>query len=229
MSKELRAFLYTPDSAAFNSGIWGGPLPQFEAFRASLEQRTRAHYAAVRRRHGRRPRFVVDMLVFNEAVLSWPGPVVTGFPEGPVNAPMFGNVCKPWNPCDADYEQTPQVSNAGSAGRLGAGKYAWEHAVRKRIRLVAENALPAARVGKNLVKKQQGTPTNVSYSTATGFGLYAYHAPHLGPQRINVTRPPTGNSRVTSNSKACVKSVLRALVPAYYFRHKLYCGNAIPC
>ena len=63
MTTSLRGFLYTPDSAAFNSGIIGGALPQFERFRAALERRTHAHYASVERRRGHAPRFVVDMLV----------------------------------------------------------------------------------------------------------------------------------------------------------------------
>ena len=63
MSASLRGFLYTPDSAAFNSGIIGGALPQFERFRAALERRTHIHYASVERRRGHASRFVVDMLV----------------------------------------------------------------------------------------------------------------------------------------------------------------------
>ena len=92
-SASLRAYLYTPSSAAFNSGVIGGTHTVFDAFRRAVAHRTRAHYAASASRGESPSPAPVDMLVVNDMALTWSGPVVTGFPDGPVNMPMFGNLC----------------------------------------------------------------------------------------------------------------------------------------
>ena len=305
-SDDLRAFLYTPDSPAFNTGILGGALPVFDQVRVSLSQLTRDHYDHLARQE-LQARMVVDMLALNQVravliharratislqynqptlpacgyshvaawflraptmcvcmcspytravsihkmsfafhtsrlsqvLLGWPSPIVTGFPDGPVNMPMFGNLCRPWNPCDEDFN-----ASAVDAYYAQGSQPSLSVAPRKRIRIVEQQYLPHAtthdgvRAGANSGGRGPGrtsrgggrgwpgTPgpdvrgaaPSVTYTNAPGFGLRASRMPRVSAPR-NATR------------NACYKSVLRDLAvhPFYYFRHKLYCGNSIPC
>lgn len=86
----------------FNSGILGGLGPTFRAFLALLVQRTSDYYAAhpsARLPPQRRDedRCVVDMPIVNELILERGRRrelVVTGWPDGPLNAPMSGQLCR---------------------------------------------------------------------------------------------------------------------------------------
>ena len=40
------------------------------------------------------PRHVLDMVIFHEVVLHHKGPVVRGWPHGPVNLPFWGENCR---------------------------------------------------------------------------------------------------------------------------------------
>ena len=100
-----------------NVGIFGGRLGAFEGYLSELAKRTRAHYDApdhdgVLRRarvasHPERaasllaaprssmPRHVLDMVIFHELVLHHTaGPVVRGWPHGPINLPFWGENCR---------------------------------------------------------------------------------------------------------------------------------------
>jgi len=249
-NRALRGFLYTPDSPAFNSGILGGALAMFERFLAALQQRTRDHYHLLEKKTGRAPQFVIDMLVVNEILLNWSSPIITGFPEGPINMPMFGNVCKPWNPCDSDYSRLSvsdgdfrvstlidtSSSRTPLAPTLAWGIFANTTArrlgKRKQIRYVAEPGLRSSppRHSGRMYKSGQTTPSQpVDYEFAPGYGLRSFPIPYLSARRTYLNATSSQNEKTLVSPKACSKSVLRELLPYYYFRHKLYCGNAIPC
>ena len=92
-SAALRRFLARKSWASpyvHNVGIVGGRLPVLDRFRRRMAERTRAHYSAVPGN-----RYVVDSVLLNDLLLSdaHEGPIVGGFPRGPVNLPMFGDTC----------------------------------------------------------------------------------------------------------------------------------------
>ena len=207
--------------------------------------------------------------VLNELLLEWRSPIVTGFPEGPLNMPMFGNICKPWNPCDATYDPDNVPLVRGTAlkvshfrsyatgqgdmmlpahsrrtlGVIGGDPAAitvelrWGHGTLKRIRIVAEDSLPKLPTpheirlaGRDpLLPNRAVAPPPANFTLAPGSGIRVLGVPRLGARRVNVTRTTTGTLKAMGNVKACFKSVLRDLVPHYYYRHKLYCGNSIQC
>ena len=88
-----------------NVGIFGGRLGIFEGALQELSARTRAHYDAADhdgigrsgasgRASWAMPRHVLDMVIFHELVLHHRGPIVRGWPHGPLNLPFWGENCR---------------------------------------------------------------------------------------------------------------------------------------
>ena len=80
-----------------NTGIVGGRRADFEPALRAVAARLRNHYAAAP------PHVNVDMAFWNAQLLE--RPVVTGYPHGPVNLPMWGrlaSVPSPWCRMHAD-------------------------------------------------------------------------------------------------------------------------------
>ena len=113
-SEELHSLLHPPRRTTHdanlpmvlhNVGIFGGRLGVFERALRELAARTRAHYDAsdhdgIGRRSasglppaGMMPRHVLDMVIFHELALHHDGPIVRGWPHGPLNLPFWGENC----------------------------------------------------------------------------------------------------------------------------------------
>ena len=94
-SAALIKFLSTGDKRTlWNCGLVGGDWPTFESFRQKMVRRVEEHYEYLTR-ESIPIKAVVDMLSLNELVLQLPdSQLITGFPHGPVNAPMHGNLCR---------------------------------------------------------------------------------------------------------------------------------------
>ena len=74
-----------------NVGIWGGSFRSvFVPVLRAMASRTRGFYDTL---SSVVPRQVVDMLTFHEVVLTYRGPLVRGWPYGPLNTPIAGQLC----------------------------------------------------------------------------------------------------------------------------------------
>ena len=138
-SLALRDFLSSADRRTlYNCGIVGGAGRLFDAFVAEMTHRVHAHYAELAAR-SLPPRMVVDMLALNELALSLQrrgGSLVTGWPHGPVNLPMFGNMCYQ-NPC---YNRSFALHKAPLCGKLVLRDMTTTHYFRHK--LGCENKIP---------------------------------------------------------------------------------------
>lgn len=114
-----------------NTGVIGGRAPLFERAINAMAAAVERHHAA---RHTRRasappPRsgpalpapapaaatLFVDMLALNTIALEWDGPLVSGFPSGPVSMPMWGTLCA------SDVQTGRDGSAAALLESIGAG------------------------------------------------------------------------------------------------------------
>ena len=122
-SADLQALLggiHGGSGSVFNCGIMGGVADVFAPFMASIVQRTALYYEGhpwqagmcrcpgAANYSGSDGRTMIDMVIVNELVLERARrgeEVVTGWPHGPLNAPMTGNLCRRYK-CSPDLIQT---------------------------------------------------------------------------------------------------------------------------
>ena len=98
----------------YNAGIVGGRRPAFAAALAAVDARLCHSWAA---RKNRAMQIGSDMVAWNEAAVNASGRVLTGYPYGPLNLPMFGQMT----------HQDPTKAKEG-AHCAGACRHRWLNA-----------------------------------------------------------------------------------------------------
>eukprot|EP00326_Haptolina_ericina_P019849 CAMPEP_0181196210 /NCGR_PEP_ID=MMETSP1096-20121128/15329_1 /TAXON_ID=156174 ORGANISM="Chrysochromulina ericina, Strain CCMP281" /NCGR_SAMPLE_ID=MMETSP1096 /ASSEMBLY_ACC=CAM_ASM_000453 /LENGTH=310 /DNA_ID=CAMNT_0023285925 /DNA_START=180 /DNA_END=1112 /DNA_ORIENTATION=+ len=163
-STRMREWMRT-FSPVYNPGIVGGRFALLRPFLHQMAASIEAHYTARpprplpaslpadrRSRQLNNSLFFVDMLYFNELLLRRNGTaesetsssaLMIGYPHGPVNAPMWGNLCR-------DHNCTPETNNFAGFGNYDCCMYARQRAfvesgqyyfTHKQLRLSWEMAL----------------------------------------------------------------------------------------
>jgi len=131
-SRLLQAFLSptTRDTYVHNAGVIGGSYKRvFDPFRRWIAYATRKHYLAL----DGPPRYVMDAVLLNDAMLHFHGEVYGGYPRGFLNLPMGGDFCL-WNPvpycrvanfprCSAKDMLAAMAHNYYFSHKIGCGKH----------------------------------------------------------------------------------------------------------
>ena len=99
----------------YNAGIVGGRRPAFAAALAAVDARLCHSWAS---RKNRAMQIGSDMVAWNEAAVNASGRVLTGYPYGPLNLPMFGQMTHQ-DPTKAKEARTApaRAATAGSTPR----------------------------------------------------------------------------------------------------------------